>query len=165
MLRLSEPLRGRLCGRRVLRRRRETSLSSVNEYQFPWGRGGAKHRHRDQTRRPNASWLGALPRPRRAAGPDSPGAGRGRRAAPWLSVEEGLGSGGVGQHHNLWTASSRMVTFFSLRNVAVRGGGGGSGTSPTKLAQPLGRRSPPAPGPVGASRGSEAARSVPSEGE
>lgn len=109
--------------------------------------------------------LGALPRPRRAAGPDSPGAGRGRRAAPWLSVEEGLGSGGVGQHHNLWTASSRMVTFFSLRNVAVRGGGGGSGTSPTKLAQPLGRRSPPAPGPVGASRGSEAARSVPSEGE
>lgn len=55
--------------------------------------------------------------------------------------------GGSGLYHNLWTACSRMVTFFSFLRVEVLGGGGGSGTSPTKVAHPLGRPSPPPTGP------------------
>lgn len=40
-----------------------------------------------------------------------------------------------------------MVTFFSFLRVEVLGGGGGSGTSPTKAAHPFGLPSPPPPGP------------------
>lgn len=69
VLRLSEPLRGRFCGRRP-KKMRNVPLRR-QWMSVPQG-GGAKRRHREQARRQDASWFGGFASPRTRARPRLP---------------------------------------------------------------------------------------------